>query len=169
MADLTANSATPQLLNSYLTVIEDYSQKIQSILKTDFNGKYELNASMLVQQSQFLKNELSKQTKTESVEDILVVPTRYSRKTDRKYKLKKFGAMTDKKVLDFYDKSQVELAKIEEEKIKRKEERELKKAIKLNEMKIKKEKLDAKNQKNEKASKIEPRKLRGRPRKNLNT
>lgn len=119
---------------------------------------------MILQQSKYLKKELSEKVDRETIDDILIVPPPFSRKTDRKYKQKKFGAMTDKQVLEFYENNKIELEKIEQDKRERKEERELKKAVKLNEMKIKKEKVEAKKQKQNDAPKNEPKK-RGRPRK----
>ena len=113
-------------------MIEKYLQKVHSILKNEFNGQLKQNASILVQQSKLLKKEILKKDNKENIDDILVVPSRYSRKTYRKYKQKNLGQWI--------------------------------KAIKLNELKIKKEKVEANKKKQIKVPKAEPKK-RGRPKK----
>jgi len=98
------------------------------------------------------------------MDQILKVPEKYKRKTNRVYKQKQFGPMTDKKILAFYDEQKSIMEREDEEKEERRLKREEKKAIKLNEIKIKKEKVEAALKDSQKKT-VSPKKLRGRPKK----
>jgi len=91
----------------------------------------------------------------ETIDDILSLPEKYKRKTNRVYKLRNSGVMTSKESLSLFKEHGQKLKEVDDEKERKKNEREGKRLLKEQILKIKKEKDDE--------SKVV--KKRGRPKK----
>jgi len=94
----------------------------------------------------------------ETVDDILKLPKKYRRKTNRVYKEKNHGIMTHANVIKAHKEEARKLKQTEDSKVQKQKEKELKKEIRQNIIKIKKEKTDE--------AKLGPKK-RGRPKKSI--
>lgn len=75
-----------------------------------------------------------------TIDDLLTVPQRLRKKTNRSYKKKNFGVMTSKAVIEEYKKDSERIRQEEVEKAKRKTEREERKIMKQTLINMKKEK-----------------------------
>ena len=91
-----------------------------------------------------------------SIDDVLKLPEKYKRKTNRVYKQKNFGVMTSTEILDTHRKEVEKLKQEEAAKEQKKQDREEKKKMREKIMKMKKEKSE---------ESAKPVKKRGRPKK----
>jgi len=91
----------------------------------------------------------------ETLDDVLKLPERYKRKTNRIYKEKNYGIMTHSNVINTHKEAAEKMKQVEDFKEQKKNERKLKKEMQEKILKIKKEKDEE----------IKQAKKRGRPKK----